>query len=80
MKQMYLFGWSRVTGHIPSNLAAQMLKRATICCIAATMMVGAYSAAFASETQWSAVAEALGKSGTEMAGGVYRVGMPRTCR
>lgn len=27
---------------------------------------------------WSAVAQALGKSGTEMAGGVYRVGLPRT--
>jgi Domain of Unknown Function (DUF1259) len=55
-----------------------MLKRATTCCIAAITMVGAYSAAFASDTQWTAVAEALGKSGTEMAGGVYRVGMPRT--
>jgi biotin operon repressor len=55
-----------------------MLKRDIICCIAAMTMVGAYSAAFASDTQWSAVAEALGKSGTEMTGGVYRVGMPRT--
>lgn len=27
---------------------------------------------------WSAVAQALGKSGTEMAGGVYRVGLPRS--
>jgi biotin operon repressor len=35
-------------------------------------------AAFASEAQWKPVAEALGKSGTEMAGGVYRVGLPRT--
>lgn len=56
-----------------------MLKRATICCIAAITLVGAYSTTtFASDTQWSAVAEALGKSGTEMTGGVYRVGMPRT--
>jgi biotin operon repressor len=37
-----------------------------------------YSAAFASDTQWNAVADALGKSGTEMPGGVYRIGMPRT--
>src|SRR4051794_20332792 len=27
---------------------------------------------------WEKVAQALGKSGTEMPGGVYRVGMPRT--
>ena len=27
---------------------------------------------------WNAVAQALGKSGTEMAGGVYRVGLPRS--
>jgi hypothetical protein len=27
---------------------------------------------------WSAVAQALGKSGTEMPGGVYRVGLPRS--
>jgi len=42
-------------------------------------VVGAYSATtFASDTEWGAVAEALGKSGMEMPGGVYRVGMPRT--
>jgi hypothetical protein len=28
-------------------------------------------------TDWTRVAEALGKSGTEMPGGVYRVGLPR---
>src|SRR5258706_7740380 len=55
-----------------------MLKRNTICCIATMTVIGAYTAAFASDTQWSAVADALGKSGTEMPGGVYRVGMPRT--
>ena len=56
-----------------------MLTRVTVSCIAAITMVGAYSAAtFASDTQWSAVGEALGKSGMEMPGGVYRVGMPRT--
>jgi hypothetical protein len=27
---------------------------------------------------WTKVADALGKSGTEVQGGVYRVGMPRT--
>ncbi len=34
--------------------------------------------ASSADTQWSQVAEALGKSGTEMPGGVYRVGLPRT--
>ncbi len=36
------------------------------------------SAGFGSEQQWAPVAQALGKSGTEMPGNVYRVGMPRT--
>jgi hypothetical protein len=35
-------------------------------------------AANAAEAEWSKVASALGKSGTEMPGGVYRVGLPRT--
>jgi biotin operon repressor len=32
----------------------------------------------AADTHWDQVAQALGKSGTEMPGGVYRVGLPRT--
>jgi hypothetical protein len=32
----------------------------------------------AAETDWNKVAAALGKSGSEMPGGVYRVGLPRT--
>jgi len=32
----------------------------------------------AADTDWSKIATALGKSGTEMPGGVYRVGLPRT--
>jgi hypothetical protein len=38
----------------------------------------AASAAFAAEVQWGPVADALGKAGSEMPGGVYRVGLPRT--
>ena len=34
--------------------------------------------ASAAEIDWTKVADALGKSGTEMPGGVYRVGLPRT--
>ncbi|MBV9065094.1 MAG: DUF1259 domain-containing protein, partial [Methylobacteriaceae bacterium] len=33
---------------------------------------------FAAESDWSDVGKALGKSGTEMPGGVYRVGLPRS--
>src|SRR4051812_29885760 len=36
------------------------------------------SAVGAADAKWDSVAQALGKSGTEMPGGVYRVGMPRT--
>jgi biotin operon repressor len=47
-------------------------------CSAALIVILGYSDGFASDAQWGPVAQALGKSGTEMAGGVYRVGMPRT--
>jgi len=36
------------------------------------------SSGHADTGQWDAVAKALGKSGTEMPGGVYRVGLPRS--
>ena len=35
-------------------------------------------AAQAADADWTAVATALGKPGTAMPGGVYRVGLPRT--
>jgi hypothetical protein len=38
----------------------------------------AFTAIPAQAADWSAVAQALGKSGTEMPGNVYRVGLPRT--
>jgi hypothetical protein len=41
------------------------------------LAAGFFSAAFADD-DWARVAEALGKSGTVMAGDVYRVGLPRT--
>ena len=55
------------------------MKSAIVCSvvIAAVFALGS-SAGFASEQQWAPVAQALGKSGTEMPGGVYRVGLPRT--
>ena len=34
--------------------------------------------AFAAEPDWGEVAQALGKSGGVQAGGIYRVGFPRT--
>ena len=36
------------------------------------------AAAPADETRWQSVADALGKSGTELPGDIYRVGLPRT--
>jgi hypothetical protein len=36
------------------------------------------ASALAGESDWGQVAEALGKSGSEMPGGVYRVGLPRS--
>ena len=39
---------------------------------------GLSTSALAVEGDWGKVAQALGKSGSEMAGGVYRIGLPRT--
>jgi Domain of Unknown Function (DUF1259) len=44
----------------------------------ATILAVLPMTAFAAGNDWDAVGRALGKTGTEMAGGVYRVGMPRT--
>jgi hypothetical protein len=46
--------------------------------IVATMAAVLSAPAIAADADWAKVGEALGKSGTEMAGGVYRVGLPRT--
>jgi hypothetical protein len=53
-------------------------KRLGIAAILASALVAPNVSGAAAETDWSKVATALGKSGTEMAGGVYRVGLPRT--
>src|SRR3954453_24216791 len=45
---------------------------------AAAMLVMLPMAALAAGENWNAVGTALGKTGTEMPGGVYRVGLPRT--
>ena len=42
------------------------------------LAVGLSTSALAGEGDWSQVAQALGKSGSEMPGGVYRVGLPRS--
>ncbi len=52
------------------------MVRTTLTAAALSIMLPA--AAGAAEADWSKVADALGKSGTEMPGGVYRVGLPRT--
>jgi Domain of Unknown Function (DUF1259) len=45
---------------------------------AAGLTLGLAMPVSAVENDWAKVADALGKSGTEMPGGVYRVGLPRT--
>jgi hypothetical protein len=46
--------------------------------VAIAVIIGAASAMPAAAADWSRVAEALGKSGAEMPGGLYRVALPRT--
>ena len=42
------------------------------------LAAGLSAPALAVEGDWGQVAQALGKSGSEMPGGVYRIGLPRT--
>src|SRR5690348_7796503 len=53
------------------------MQRLSSLAMAALIAIGISSTAQAAP-DWNAVAKALGKSGTEMAGGIYRVGLPRT--
>jgi hypothetical protein len=46
--------------------------------LAAVLIAGLPQAGSAADETWAKVGEALGKAGTEMPGGVYRVGLPRT--
>src|SRR5712664_1143996 len=43
-----------------------------------TLMVGLCSSVLGAESDWAPVAKALGRSGTELPGGVYRVGLGRS--
>jgi hypothetical protein len=43
-----------------------------------TLAVGLCSSVFGADSDWAPVAKALGRSGTEMPGGVYRVGFGRS--
>ena len=61
-----------------ASIGRQSGKRLGIAAILASALVAPNVSGAAAETDWSKVATALGKSGTEMAGGVYRVGLPRT--
>jgi hypothetical protein len=45
---------------------------------ACALLIAAASPCLAQDARWQSVGQALGKAGTEMPGGIYRVGMPRT--
>jgi hypothetical protein len=46
--------------------------------VAVGFIAGFSASAIAADDNWSRVGEVLGKTGTEMPGGIYRVGLPRT--
>ena len=59
------------------SLAGPMMRFAGVAAVVLAVGLAALPAA-ATETDWPKIAAALGKSGSEMPGGVYRVGLPRT--
>jgi len=54
------------------------MKRIAYCAVAVAAALGGRVSAQAADADWDAVAKAIGRSGTEMPGGVYRVGIPRS--
>jgi len=59
-----------------AHLKKSLLAGASATALAATIVMTL--PAFAAEPDWTQVAQALGKAGSVQAGGVYRVGFPRT--
>ena len=55
-----------------------MTMSSTIRLLSLMLAVELSTSALAVESDWGQVAKALGKSGSEMPGGVYRVGLPRS--
>jgi hypothetical protein len=49
-----------------------------VCAFTSVMFCAAASAAPATMPDWGAVGQALGKTGTEMPGDIYRIGLPRS--
>src|SRR5215212_6811903 len=65
-------------GSFDTQFSASALKRLAGAAAVALMFGLAALPGTAAEVDGSKIAAALGKSGTEMPGGVYRVGLPRT--
>jgi hypothetical protein len=63
---------------LPWNSVREGIARIVCGAVIASVIGLATLPSSAAETDWSKVAAALGKTGTEMPGGVYRVGLPRT--
>ena len=55
-----------------------MPKRFLVTALTIAMLAGLASTVKAADDDWTAVGKALGKEGTEQAGGVYRIGLPRS--
>ena len=54
------------------------LTRADLCAASVVLALGLTSVVSAADYDWSTVAKALGRSGAELPGGVYRVGLGRS--
>src|SRR5215216_5093339 len=59
-------------------MEAIMPKRFLVTALTIAMLAGLASTVKAADDDWTAVGKALGKEGTEQAGGVYWVGLPRS--
>src|SRR5215216_254431 len=70
----YSVGVLKKTGNVGRHEESNM----RICTTLAVLSLAFGSSAWAAETWQQEIASGLGKPGTEMPGGIYRVGLPRT--
>jgi hypothetical protein len=62
----------------PKTKEVLMRTQSAALALVFAVFVSAAGTASAETTDWQKVGQALGKTGTEMPGGVYRIGLPRT--
>src|SRR5260370_9273623 len=69
---------NRRTGFQHHSLGGHAMKRCNLILASIGFALGLSTAALAADDDWAPVAKALGRSGAQLPGGIYRVGLGRS--